>query len=89
MNNFDQGWKELNCEEKASAVISIFGAILLAVVCVGFTFLVYDHQVKLLHSATMQCKDRAGQKLISELVRANGDIECRYVRNITGLAVSR
>ena len=26
MNPFDQGWKELNCEEKVGAPLSIFGA---------------------------------------------------------------
>ncbi len=87
MGNFDQGWKELNCEEKASAVISIFGAILLAVVCVGFTVLLYSAQLDRVKAATMKCSDRAGQKLVSELVRTNGDVECRYVRDITGLAV--
>lgn len=89
MNRFDQGWEELNCEEKAGAVISTFAAGLLAVCGVGFTVLLYEAQIDKLKQVTMKCADRAGQKLVSEIVRTNGDVECRYVRNITGLAVSR
>jgi hypothetical protein len=86
---FDQGWRELNLEEKISAGISLSSAALFAVTVIGIAFLAYDYQVDLLRETTMKCQDRTGQKLVSETIRSNGSVECRYVRDIRGLAITK
>jgi len=88
-NRFDQGWKELNYEEKIAAGISVSSAVLFAVTVIGFSYLVYDYQIERYRRVTTQCPDRGGHKLVSETIRPNGDVECRYVRDVTGLVLKK
>ena len=88
MHRFDQGWRELNrVEEVVSVGISVLSAVCLVLFCVLGTAALYELQIKKLKEVTMKCADRTGQKLISETVRTDGSVECRYMRNVTSVIV--
>lgn len=84
-NNFS--YEEV--EEFIEDSINWASIALFVVTVFGFAYLGYDYQVTKLKEMTMQCKDRPHQKLVSETIRTNGSVECRYVRDVTGLGVSK